>query len=240
VLLDADIERLEQLLGCSVHIVYSSSLMINSKFSAKRCPLDEITLTPQTKTFVLFMCAHDEIHTTMKRAQPLLDNPRVSVAFVVPLRQGVPMQFFRGWTSLIQWDKRRLLFDSSARKIRRCPWRVRVFLRPASVAAVCPIVPLSGTNLLFTGLVNESKARILADSGATQSMLDAQWATQLGIIPVGSPEVVTLGDNRRIHTLGMATVDLNVNGFHTQVKTTPYSIIGWCGLHPWVGLATST
>ena len=145
-------------------------------------------------------------------------DPSACFCVVVPMTRSLDSVLFRGWTVLTEWSKSHYFHtQTNSTALQRCKHRVRAYFLPPEESKECNILPMKGNSMTFIGYVNGAKARVLLDSGASNSFLSLDFSRRLGVCGNGLQSVVELGGGEHtLITTGSVRVTVRLDNCHTR------------------------
>ena len=145
-------------------------------------------------------------------------HPCASFCVVVPMTRSLDSALFRGWTVLTEWGKSHYFHtQDNSTTVRRCKNRVRAYFLPPQKLKECNLLPKDGHSMTFVGYVNGEKARVMLDSGASDSFLSLDFSRRLRIHGNGVNSIVELGGGEfTITTTGSVRVSVRFDNCHTR------------------------
>ena len=137
-----------------------------------------------------------QLLSTMETLERMrLAELKASYCMMVRVDRSLDKSLFKGWVLLKEWPKGHEFFMPGYSSLRRCRQRVRAYYRPAVALPTCAIIERCGVTMSFRGQVNGYAARVLLDSGASESFMSIEYARQLRLTWLAEEAVIRLGDN---------------------------------------------
>ena len=204
-----DLRRLQWVATQSFDCVFSPCKLALEQYP-RMLPLEVIEGEAAGKC-CLISVSSAQLQSTMQTLERMrLAELKASYCMIVRVDRSLDKSLFHGWVLLKEWPKSHEFFMPGHSSLRRCKQRVRAYYRPAVALPMCGTIDSRGMTMSFMGQVNGHAARVLLDSGASESFMSIAYADQLRLTWSAEEAVIRLGDNKIGVAQGVCRVSIRI------------------------------